>query len=26
VSCEYIPKDGEEVFKKTLIDCLDWVQ
>jgi L-rhamnose mutarotase len=23
VSCEYIPKDGEEVFKKTLIDCLD---
>ena len=25
-SCEYIPKDGEEIFRKTLIDCLNWIQ
>jgi len=23
VSCEYIPNDGEEILKKTLIECLD---
>lgn len=25
-SCWNIPKDGEEIFRKTLSNCLNWIQ